>query len=119
MARCGTEWNRMGRVVGRKSTQNVSGRLKTALSPPKPKAVAIVNSRHKQQSQCRVVTSYGGPAMNTRSKSTHIPDPPDAHRVQQIDGLSSFIIKGSLTDSSHQDAHCRMYSHFNQLLKQL
>ena len=119
MARCGTEWNRMGRVVGRKSTQNVCVRLKTALSPPKPKSVAIVNSKHKQQSQCRVVTSYGGTAMNTRSKSTHIPDPPDAHRAQQIDGLSSFIIKGSLTDSSHQDAHCRMYSHFNQLLKQL
>jgi hypothetical protein len=55
------------------------------------------------------------PAMNTRSKSKTIPG---GHRVQPINGLASFVFKGLLSDSSHQDAHDGMCSHFDQLLTQ-
>jgi len=35
-----------------------------------------------------------------------------------INGLASFVFKGLLSDSSHQDAHDGMCSHFDQLLTQ-
>lgn len=138
----GSEWVE---VTDERARQIISGRLKPSnLSPPQPNSVVIITSKPRQHSQRVVVaaaappsdtmeakpttkdvntadttkditTAEECPAMNTRSKTTSIPD---EHQVQPINRLASFVIKRLLTDSSNKDAHAGMCSHFDQLLTQ-